>query len=126
MVGPADNVGMQGFGQRLRARAKELGLSDTAVAERLDMSQQRYANYVRDVSEPDFETLVRICRALAVTSDQILGLDDGPESASEVAVLQARIQAGLGVMSVETLRTAAVVVGALADQDRARKPGRRS
>ena len=116
---------MQGFGQRLRARAAELGLTDTAVAERLEMSQQRYANYVRDVSEPDFETLVRICRALAVTSDHVLGLHDDAQGASEAALLDARIKAAVGVMTVETLRTTAVVVDALAAKDRVRKLRRR-
>jgi transcriptional regulator with XRE-family HTH domain len=51
---------MKGLGQRLRERARELGLADAAVAERLGLSQQRYQNYASDQTEPDLETLVRI------------------------------------------------------------------
>lgn len=78
---------MQGFGQRLRARAQALGLSDAEVARRSGLSEQRYGNYVRGAHEPDLETLVTIARTLGSTLDSLLlgsqadqGLD--PERAS--------------------------------------------
>lgn len=79
---------MEGFGNRLRARAKELGLSDAEVARRLNLRQARYSNYVNDGREPDLATLVRICRALDVTADRLLGLSssDGAGSPGDLTV----------------------------------------
>ncbi|ASG23229.1 helix-turn-helix domain-containing protein [Nitrospirillum viridazoti] len=63
---------MKGFGERLRARSKALGLTDAEVAERLGLSQPRYARYVSDSREPDFVTLLRICGALDISPNELL------------------------------------------------------
>ena len=55
------------YGDRLRTRARELGMSDSDVAKRLGLAQSRYANYVNENRQPDFATLVRICRVLDTT-----------------------------------------------------------
>ena len=61
-----------GWGERLKARARELALSDAAVARALDLPQRRYSAYVNETREPDFATLGRICRVLRTTPDAIL------------------------------------------------------
>lgn len=111
----ADNFGMQGIGQRLRDRARELGLADTTVAERLGLSQQRYFNYISDQTEPDFETLLRICRALDTTPSTILGHDVFHPEPDDAAMLRARISAAAGVMSVPILRITAAIVDTLVE-----------
>ena len=90
-----------------------LGLSDRAVATRLDMSQQRYANYVRDTTEPDFQTLRRICEVLLTTPDHVLGFSGEAEMADEASVLSERIRAAVSVMDIERLRLTASVVHVL-------------
>ena len=72
---------MQQFGQRLRHRALELGLSDAEVARRAGLSERRYGNYVVGRREPDFQTLERICTALATTPNELLGF--GSDGTSE-------------------------------------------
>lgn len=67
---------MKGFGDRARARANELGLSDSEVARRADVDVSRYGKYTRDEREPDFQTLLRICGALDLTPNDLL-LPDG-------------------------------------------------
>ena len=57
-------------------RAKELDLTDAEVARRAGLSPRRYGNYVTGDREPDLQTLVRICKVLATTPDQLLGFDD--------------------------------------------------
>lgn len=104
---------MQGMGARLRARARELGLSDTEVARRLDISQPRYANYVNDTNEPDLATLVRICRALGITPDEALAFADTEERASG-NLLKARIEAAAGCMDPGRLHIAAALMDTLA------------
>jgi transcriptional regulator with XRE-family HTH domain len=110
---PADKAGMQGVGKRLQERARVLGLSYSAVATRLDMSQQRYANYVRDTTEPDFRTLMRICDVLLTTPDHVLGVGTEVDRPDEASVLWQRIQAAVAVMDLERLRLTAGVVGVL-------------
>ena len=90
-----------------------LGLTDSAVAARLDMSQQRYANYVRDSTEPDFRTLTRICEVLMTTPDHVLGVSAEVGTHDEASVLSQRIQAAVSVMDLERLRMTAGVVGVL-------------
>ena len=116
---------MQGLGQRLRERAKELGLADATVAERLGLSQQRYHNYVSDQTEPDYETLLRICRALDTTPNAVLGTEPPRVEPEEAEALRARITATANTMAVATLRITAAVVDVLArehEPGRARRP----
>jgi|AGTN01.1.fsa_nt_gi Helix-turn-helix. len=65
---------MQGFGDRLRERARLLGISDAEVARRVGLGERRYAHYVADTREPDLATLVRISRTLDVTPNELLGV----------------------------------------------------
>jgi len=66
---------MATFGDRLRARARELGLSDAEVARRADLSERRYANYAASAREPDFATLLKICEVLNTSPNYVLGVD---------------------------------------------------
>ncbi|MDR3437505.1 helix-turn-helix transcriptional regulator [Telmatospirillum sp.] len=122
---------MQGLGERLRQRARELGLTDTEVARRLGLSQARYANYVNDKREPDFRTFIDICRILSTSPDRLFGLSDAgfspgfgdpahpfdfdgiPIPADETAILRDRIQAATEAMTIPTLKTAVAVMDAL-------------
>jgi transcriptional regulator with XRE-family HTH domain len=112
--GSRDKNNMDGLGEKLRARARELGVSDTEVARRLGLSQSRYANYVANKREPDFATLVRICRVLGTTPDLLLGFGAIPEASSEDERLRQEIQAALLSMRGKALQIAAEVVAALA------------
>lgn len=105
---------MDGVGERLRARARALQLSDAEVARRLGLSQSRYAHYVNDTREPDLATFVRICRVLGTTPNEVLGATATTEEpASEQYLLRRRIAAAGEAMSLEALRTAVVVMNAL-------------
>ena len=88
---------MREIGERLQARARELGLTDSEVARRLGLAQGRYSNYVNGVREPDMATFIRICRELASTPNEMLGFP-GRER-RRAAGARARVEAlldGLG------------------------------
>ena len=104
---------MQGMGARLRARARDLGLSDSEVARRLDLSQPRYANYVNDTNEPDLATFTRICRALGTSPDEILAFAEVADR-GEADLLVTRIVSAAGSMDVGRLRVAAALMDTLA------------
>lgn len=112
----------------MRERARELGLADATVAERLGLSQQRYHNYVSDQTEPDYETLLRICRALDMTPNAILGTEPPRAEPEEAEKLRSRIAATVNTMAAATLRITAAVVDVLArehEPEGARRPIRR-
>ncbi len=103
---------MDGLGQRLKNRARELGLSDAEVARRLGLSQARYNHYTNDVHEPDLSTLVRIASVLTVQTDHLLGIEQRPEGAEQA--LHGRVASAAASMNLNTLRTAAALMEALA------------
>ena len=67
---------METWSDRLRLRARELGLTDVEVARRLGLAQGRYSSYVNGTREPDLLLFVRICEVLQTTPDRILGVRD--------------------------------------------------
>lgn len=104
-----------GMGDRLRARAKELKLTDAEVARRLGLAQSRYAHYVSGTRTPDYQTLARICRALLTTPNELLGFSvDDSGRANEVLLLLDRALAALGAMDMRSLRLAANVLDVIA------------
>ncbi len=104
---------MDSLGEKLRTRARELGLSDTEVARRLDLSQSRYSNYVVDKREPDLATFVRICRVLGTRPDVLLGFGPPLETSEEERLRQEILDAALS-MNKRALTTLVDVARALA------------
>lgn len=102
---------MEGLGDRLRARARELGWSDAEVARRVGLAQTRYANYVTDRHEPDLATFVRICSVLGVSASELLG--SIVHGSSKVVGLRSRIAAATEMLDPESLAALAVVVDGL-------------
>jgi transcriptional regulator with XRE-family HTH domain len=68
---------MRTLGEQLRHRAQELGLSDAEVARRAGLAPRRYGHYVTGDREPDLQTLVRICKVLNATPNELLGFAEG-------------------------------------------------
>jgi transcriptional regulator with XRE-family HTH domain len=104
---------MQGFGARLVARARELGLSNAEVARRAGLSERRFGNYVTDTREPDLQTLTTLARVLAISSDELLGMT-APSTTTERDRLLAQIEAALGQLSDTDLKLISVQVRAVA------------
>ena len=100
-----------GWGERIKSRARELGMTDVAVARALGIAQRRFSAYANETREPDFELFVRICHVLRTTPDAVLGFSRHPRH--EDAAL-ARIEAAATSMpEVDRIR-AAIVMDALA------------
>ena len=104
---------MSPFCKQLRARGRQLELSDAAIARRLGISQSRYTNYVNGHREPDFAMLARICRVLHTTPNELLGFHASIASAQEGARHLQRIAAAAQALSPESLRMAAVVIDSI-------------
>lgn len=70
---------MMSIGARMRARCRQLGISEAEAARRAGVSARRFSFYVNDQREPDFETLLSICRALDFTPNDLFGFEDLPK-----------------------------------------------
>lgn len=66
---------MQVLPSRLKARARELGLSDADVARRAGLTERRYGHYVTGTRRPDYETLLRLCNVLDTSPNEVLGYE---------------------------------------------------
>ena len=82
---------MQVFAQRIRERARELGLSDAEVARRSGLSERRYGYYATGEREPNLATLIRICEVLAASPNDLLLPEGKPPPQSGRDRLLARI-----------------------------------
>ena len=65
---------MEGFGERLRNERKKAKLTQEQLAEMIDMSHAFIGHLERGTRIPSVETVVRLCRALGIGSDQLLGV----------------------------------------------------
>lgn len=67
---------MQIFSQRLKAARKAKSLTQTQMAELLNVKQQSYARYESGKGEPSLETFAEICKLLDEAPAYLLGLDE--------------------------------------------------
>ena len=104
---------MQGFGARLVARARELGLTNAEVARRAGLSERRFGNYVTDTREPDLHTITVLARVLVISSDELLGIT-APKSTKERQRLFAQMEAALGQVTKADLELISVQLRAIA------------
>jgi transcriptional regulator with XRE-family HTH domain len=94
---------METFAQRIRERARELGLSDAEVARRAGLSERRYGYYATGEREPNLATLVRICEVLAATPNDLLLPEGKPPAQSQRDRVLARISVATDHLSVAEL-----------------------
>ena len=95
----------------MKARARELGLTDAAVARAQGVGQRRYSAYANESREPDFGTLTRICHVLRTTPDAVLGFAQHPDVGDTMLV---RIAVAAACMEGQDRARAAAVIEALA------------
>lgn len=64
------------FGKNIRFHRKLAGLSQTQLANILGISGQRLSNWEKDINKPDAEFIAKLCEALSVKADDLLGLKE--------------------------------------------------
>ncbi|HYH20697.1 MAG TPA: helix-turn-helix transcriptional regulator [Azospirillum sp.] len=85
---------------RLKARARELRLTDADVARRAGLTERRYGHYVTGTRRPDYETLLRLCGVLGTSPNDLLGYEAKPE-ADEAARLKEQADAAWNALDDE-------------------------
>lgn len=61
------------FSERAKQLRKEAGLSQTQLAQKLEITQRKLSYLESGQSEPDMETLCRMADFFDVTTDYLLG-----------------------------------------------------
>lgn len=75
---------MSTFGGRLRAARKQKGITQVELAKMLGIRiKERISTWERDVSLPDINMCVALCKALEIGTDYLLGYYDGTVQFSE-------------------------------------------
>lgn len=62
----------------LKKRRTELNMMQTEVAEKADISNNFYSNIERGNTKPSVETVLKICKALNLSLDEIIFEEDVP------------------------------------------------
>lgn len=62
---------------KLKERADALGITNVEAARRCDLDRRRYGHYVTGRSRPNYETLLKICKALGTSPNLLLDFRDG-------------------------------------------------
>ncbi len=73
-------------GKRMRDRRRELGITQAQLAEMVGTAQARISQIENGESEPSIDVLMRLARALGVTTDYLLGMGES-EGETEPAAL---------------------------------------
>lgn len=64
------------FNERLKSIRIECNMTQKQVYERLNMSANGYASYEQGRTEPNIETIVKLCSIFDVSADYLLGIKD--------------------------------------------------
>jgi transcriptional regulator with XRE-family HTH domain len=101
---------MGDFADRLRRWIKESGQSDAQAARRLGLQPQRLSNYLTGKTQPDFDTIVRICTTLDVSPNFLFGFP-APEAETEQAVIIQAICGRLKALDPAKLKLVRDLIG---------------
>lgn len=75
------------IGNKLFYFRKKLGLTQAEVAEAADLSTRTYANIERGNANMRIETILKICKVLNITPDDVLTQNDNKASINQQDVL---------------------------------------
>ena len=69
-------MGMEYFGNKLKAVRKNRGMTQLELAKRLNVVKGTISAYEQGLSYPTVETLIKLCDILETSADYLLGISD--------------------------------------------------
>lgn len=100
------------LGQRIYNLRTEKNLSQTDLAERLDVSRQSVSKWETDASVPDLDKLVKLCDLFEVSMDELVrGAEPKEKEAPEPQVIVREVKVGTPTRVI--VGAALLVIGAL-------------
>lgn len=70
---------MENYGKTIAKLRKENGLTQSELGKELNVTYQAVSKWENDLSQPDLETIVAMCKLFGVTLDEFTGLAQGKE-----------------------------------------------
>ncbi len=67
---------METMGEKIKLLRKGLKLSQTELAERLNVSQDTVSLWENNKSKPDADTIIKLCKIFDTSADYLLGLTE--------------------------------------------------
>ena len=64
------------IGEKLTQLRKSHGMSQHELARSLKLSDKAIKNWESDISDPNAQNIVALCRIFHITSDELLGIND--------------------------------------------------
>lgn len=83
------------FKRRLKARRRELGMTQAGLAAKAGISPTAICHYEAGAREPSSDTLIRLCEALKISMDYLFGKKRMPPSSVVSDPIAAEILQGL-------------------------------
>jgi transcriptional regulator with XRE-family HTH domain len=105
---------MTSFGSRIRARGRQLKMSETQIAKHLGLGRACYADYVKGQGERDTARLLRLCQVLRISPNELLGYDSPAAAPPAARPYLERIAAAIPILTPKSLKMAASIVDAIA------------
>ena len=87
-----DKVFFKKLGQRMAKLRKELGITQTQLAETLDISQQLIAAYEAGSRKIPASLLPRLAKLFAVSLEELVGINKMPVKRGPASILQRQIE----------------------------------
>ncbi|WP_372421723.1 helix-turn-helix domain-containing protein [Salinarimonas chemoclinalis] len=103
------------FGANLRHIRKAKGLTQSVLAERIEVSSDMISKMERGAAAPSFDTIERLCAVLEVQPTSFFGIGLAPGPMGARGILVQRIHATLSKASEDQLARASKIVQALVD-----------
>ncbi|MGJ3265639.1 MAG: helix-turn-helix domain-containing protein [Salinarimonas sp.] len=103
------------FGANLRHIRKAKGLTQSVLAERIEVSSDMISKMERGAAAPSFYTVERLCAALEVQPTAFFGIGFTPGPMGPRGIILGRIHATLSKASEEQLARASRILQALVD-----------
>lgn len=87
-----DKAFFQQLGKRIAEQRKEMGLTQTQLAENLEISQQLIAAYEAGTRKVPASMLPVLAKLFAVSLEQLIGMADTPAKRGPASTLQRQIE----------------------------------
>ncbi len=80
------------FKERLKKSLESSHMTQKQLAEKAEVTEAAISNYLRGVRVPRGATLSRLANALYVTTDYLLGMEEGDSTREQIQLLQRNLQ----------------------------------
>ena len=70
------NIIMNKFCERLKELRKDLNLSQLQLANMIGTNNSSVCDWEHGRSQPDIETIIKLCKLFQTTADYLLGIED--------------------------------------------------